>query len=113
MDAEMMQRLIDSPDDPKAMVAVAKGYLDGAVLRDPVAAEAWLMRAIEADHPVQSPRAMGLLARRILGRERVLSDGDVKDIRTRLCTAGGKERKELESLLALATSEQKYYPDNT
>lgn len=39
MDIAQMQRRIDGADSAAGMIAVAQGYLDGAVLRDTVAAE--------------------------------------------------------------------------
>lgn len=106
MERENMQQLIDAAKTPEEMIAVAQAYLDGRLLRDPVAAEAWLMKAIEAEDPVQSPRAMGILAVRILGASRVLTDQDYLDIRRRARTAVGRERQELLALLSLATEEQ-------
>lgn len=102
-----MQALIDHCGGPADMIAIARGYLDGAVLRDFVAAEAWLMKAIEAEEPQESPKAMALLAHRILGREAVLSDEDYQDIHRRADTAEGREREELLALLELGSERQK------
>lgn len=107
MDVERMQRLIDRGDRPEIMNDIALGYLDGAVLRDPVAAEAWLMKAIEAGDPRESPRAMAVLARRILGRGEILTDEDYLDIRSRAETAGEAEGELLDALLELASDRQK------
>ena len=107
MDIETMQLLIDGGSDPKAMLAIAQGYLNGTVLRDKVAAEAWLMRAIEAEDPLESPKAMALLATRILGKGEILSDQDYLDICRRSRTAVGQERKALLGLLELGSERQK------
>lgn len=107
MDIETMQLLIDRGNDPKAMLTIARGYLDGTVLRDKVAAEAWLMRAIEAEDPLESPKAMALLASRVLGKGEILSDQDYLDIRRRSRTAVGQEREVLLSLLELGSERQK------
>lgn len=107
MDIETMQLLIDRGSDPKTMLAIAKGYLDGAVLRDTVAAEAWLMRAIEAEDPLESPKAMAVLASEILGKGEILSDQDYLDIRRRTQTAVGQERETLLGLLELGSERQK------
>ena len=88
------------------MIAVARGYLDGAVLHDTVAAEAWLLRAIAREEPPDSARAMALLARRILGVAEPLSDADYLAIRRRLPSAVGREREELEELLRLGSRRQ-------
>lgn len=107
MDIETMQLLIDRGNDPKAMLTIARGYLDGAVLRDKVAAEAWLMRAIEAEDPLESPKAMALLASEILGKGEILSDLDYLDIRRRSQAAVGQEREALLGLLELGSERQK------
>ncbi|MDO5153411.1 MAG: hypothetical protein Q4D50_08620 [Eubacteriales bacterium] len=111
MEKEKMQKLIDSGNTPEAMIAVAQAYLDGGVLRDPVAAEGWLMKAIEAGDPVQSPKAMGILAVRVLGKDRVLSDADYRDIQRCVQSAEGAERQELLALLTLASEEQKVFEE--
>lgn len=111
MEKEKMQKLIDSGETPEAMIAVAQAYLDGGVLRDPVAAEGWLMKAIEAGDPVQSSKAMGILAVRVLGKNQVLTDEDYRDIRYRAQTAVGRERQELLALLSLASEEQKFFEE--
>lgn len=107
MDIIQMQRHIDTAKSAAAMIAVAEAYLDGEVLCDPVAAEAWLMRAIGTEDPVQAPNAMGLLAVRILRKEEVLSDSDYQDIRRRAQTAGDQEREVLLGLLELGSERQK------
>lgn len=107
MDIPQMQQRIDAAESAAAMIAVAEGYLDGEVLRDPVAAEAWLMRAIETEDPVQAPKAMAVLAARILKKAEVLSDSDYQDIRRQARTAAGQERDALLGLLALGSRRQK------
>lgn len=107
MDIEAMQLLIDSGGDPKTMLAIAEGYLEGAVLRDTVAAEAWLMRAVEAEDPLESPRAMAMLASRILGKEEVFPDSEYLSLRRRAETAVGQERISLLALLELGSDRQK------
>lgn len=106
MDIAQMQRRIDGADSAAGMIAVAQGYLDGAVLRDTVAAEAWLLRAIDREEPPDSARAMALLVRRILGVAEPLSDADYLAIRRRLPSAVGREREELEELLRLGSRRQ-------
>ncbi len=107
MKRKNMQQLICQAKTPEEMITIAQAYLDGQILRDPVAAEAWLMKAIEAEDPVQSPKAMGILAAQVLGVSRVLPDQDYLDICRRAQTAVGRERQELLALLSLATEEQK------
>lgn len=107
MDRETMQRLIDRCSDPKTMLTIAEEYLEGTVLRDAVAAEAWLMRAIEAEDPLESPKAMAVLASEILRKGEILSDQDYLDIRRQAQTAVGQEREALLNLLELGSERQK------
>ena len=97
MTAEELQRHIDNAGSAKDMVVIAKAYLDGSVLYDPTAAEAWLLRAIETEDPVVSAEAMGLLAECILCKP-AIPPQDAREIAARLETAQGEER---ETLLAL------------
>lgn len=106
MEREKLQLLIMRGEEPEIMLTIAKSYLDGDVVFDTVAAEGWLMKAIEADDPVVSPKAMAMLATRILGKKEILTDTDYQDIRNRVETASGEERKELETLLKLVGNEQ-------
>ena len=106
MNIIQMQQRIDAAQSAADSIAVAQAYLDGAVLRDMVAAEAWLMRAVEMEDPLESTRAMGILAERILGKE-PLSEQDCRDIRADAETARGREREALLALLELASSGQK------
>lgn len=107
MDITQMQQHIDAAESAAAMIAVAEAYLDGEVLHDPVAAEAWLMRAIETEDPVQAPKAMAVLAARILKKEEVLSDSDYQDIRRQAQAAVGQDRDALLGLLELGSERQK------
>ena len=101
MESQEFQQMIDSCTTAEHMVAIAGAYLSGTVVRDLTAAQGWLMKAIEADDPVVSPQAMGILARQILKRDRVIPPGDVPDLRSRWTLAEGREREELEALLKL------------
>lgn len=107
MDRKTMQQMINSPDTPEKMLTIAKSYLNGSVLLDPIAAEGWLMKTIEANDPVHSPRAMALLAMKVLGQETILSDEDYLDIQQRSKLAKGREKQELMELLSLGTRTQK------
>ena len=106
MDVKRIQQEIDGACSAAKMLAVARSYLDGDVLRDTVAAEAWLMRAIMREEPLDSVKAMAVWAREILGATEPLSDADYLDIRRQAQSAAGREREELEALLALASSRQ-------
>lgn len=101
MNQAELQKRIDNCSTPEDMTQIAQAYLDGTVLRDPVAAESWLLRAIDADDPVWSPRAMGILARRILGKEQIFGPGEIRELKRRAAQAVDRERVELEALLEL------------
>lgn len=101
MNLAQLQKRIDTCRTPEDMTAIAQAYLDGTVLRDPVAAESWLQRAIDADDPVWSPAAMGILARRILGKEQLYSPEELLALTGRAARAVGTEKTELDSLLEL------------
>lgn len=106
MNISTMQAMIDTCDSPADMTGIAEAYLNGAVLRDTVAAEAWLMKAIEAEDPAASPRAMAVLARSILHRP-LLTREDAEDIRRQAETAQGEQRQQLLDLLALNSETEK------
>lgn len=108
MNAKQLQRLLDM-DSPPAMLAAAKSYLRGDVLHDPIAAEAWLLRAVAAEDAKISPRAMGLLATRLWQIEEPLSDADYLDMCRRLQQTQGEERRTLLELLKLASERQKNF----
>ena len=101
MNLAELQKRIDTCRTPEDMTAIAQAYLDGTVLRDPVAAESWLQRAIDTGDPVWSPAAMGILARRILGKEQLYSPEELLALTVRAARAVGTEKLELDSLLEL------------
>ncbi len=107
MNLSTMQAMIDGCATPGDMTAIAEAYLSGAILRDTVAAEAWLMKAIEAEDPAESPRAMAVLAKFILHRP-LLTREDAEDIRRRAETAQGEQRQQLLHLLALNEKTKKH-----
>ena len=107
MKIQDIQQLIDHCHSPETMLAIAKTYLHGDILRDPVAAEAWLQKAIDANSPHASPRAMAILATEILGCRQAISDTDYQDICRRLKYAEGREREELLALLNAADESRK------
>lgn len=100
MEQKEMQRLIDGAE-PAAMLRVARAYLDGDILRDNVAAEAWLLRAVDAGEPVTAAKAMGVLARELWQIDEPLSDVDVRDLRRAAQEQGASQ--ELRALLELAS----------
>jgi len=107
MERAHLQRMIDGRKDVRQMLEIAVSYLDGTVIRDPVAAEAWLMKVINADDPSVSPEAMVILATRILGKNQIITEEDYQYMLRSLQTAGDRERLELETLLRLVENDQK------
>ena len=81
MTREEMQTLIDVAEKtPKEMRIIGESYLNGDVLKDKVAAEAWLNKVIETGDNVDSMMAMMLLAKKILGKENVILENDYEDM---------------------------------
>ena len=101
MNPAQWQHKIDFCSGAEEMVLIAREYLKGTLIRDPVAAEAWLLRAIEADDPVHSPEAMGILAREVLRKDRVIPEEEIPELRSRAAAAKGREKEVLEALLKL------------
>ncbi len=99
MTREELQERIDRARSPAEMLTIGEAYLRGEILLDKVAADAWLSRAVEAEDPAVSPRAMALIAKEILGKKRFLSPEDERDIRTALPTVNTDEKEALEALL--------------
>ncbi|MBE6925142.1 MAG: hypothetical protein E7466_07920 [Ruminococcaceae bacterium] len=107
MDTGQLQALIHSADTAEKMHAIAQSYLEGTVLQDSVAAEAWLLRAIELGDSVESVRAMGTLAK-LLGKTQILPPSELPELRRRLETATGQEKILLEALLELNNHSDTY-----
>lgn len=59
------------------------------------------MCAIETEDSLEAPKAMSILAGRILKKKEILSDSDYQDILSRVQTADDQEREALLALLAL------------
>lgn len=82
MTKEEIQKLIDKKDKtPEEMRMIAESYLKGEILQDHIAAEAWFQKVIETGDNKDSLIAMVLLARKIWGKEIVISEKDFEDMR--------------------------------
>ena len=101
MELEILQKTIDSCTEARDMITIAQAYLEGGPVCDRVAAEAWLTKAVETGDPICSPRAMALLARKILGKKQILLASEIPELRKAQETARGMEKTELEELLLL------------
>lgn len=100
MTKEEFQKKIDKPaKSSKDMREIGEAYISGEVLRDPVAAEGWLMKVIEGEDQVEAAYAMKRLAVDLLGKETVISHEDYLEIKKDLEHADEKMKQELEALL--------------
>lgn len=109
MKLQQLQNLIDQGQTLEEMMCIAEAYLGKGPIRDPTAAQAWLMRVIEAEDPIRSPQAMVLLAREILHTAPVFSEDDLTDIRAHLNMEKDPEKSQLQYLLKLAESNGNTY----
>lgn len=108
MKRDELQKMIDQSDhNAEYMRKIGESYLRGEVLRDLVAAECWLNKAVEMEDEKESVIAMALIARNILGKDQVFSDGDYLHMKKEYETAEGEKKKELELFLSFATDKQK------
>lgn len=102
MTEEQLQYLIAKGEHtPEEMCAIGESYLHGDVLRDPVAAQAWLMQAAESGENCAAVRAMELLARELWQVDEVLPGADWEAIRRDAQNAKGERAEYLHALLAL------------
>ena len=96
MNQKELQKRIDKPDHtPEDMRKIAEAYLRGDVLRDLVAAEGWLMKAIESEDGKESLVAMILLAKEILKKEHAISEADQADMEKSFAEGTEEEQEKL------------------
>lgn len=108
MKKEELQKMIKQKDhSPERMRKIGESYLEGDVLWDPVAAEAWLLLAIEQGESEDAIYAMEMIARAIYSQEKVISDKDYLDIFLEWKDAGPERKNYLEKMLKLGTADQK------
>lgn len=113
MTREELQKMINQSDKhARQMREIGQCYLRGDVLKDEVAAEGWLMKAIDSEDREEALIAMEILIKEILKKEQVLSDGDYLQMKKEYATAKGEKKKELELLLSFATDKQKGLKDD-
>ena len=109
MRKEDLQTKISQPDHTaKDMRKIAESYLRGDVLRDEVAAEAWLSRVIACEDGKESMIAMVLLAKEILGKERAVSEEDRAEIEK----AFGESEEEREKYLYIMRELNQFYGED-
>lgn len=120
---ELQEKIDTAGKDPQRNLEVAQSYLEGTVLRDPVAAEAWLQRVLELDEgeSLEAVEAMRLLGTEVWKKETVLTDADYEQIFQELQTmqqaaqfpdiqlqnTQGNRKEYLEKLEKLGTQEQR------
>ena len=108
MRKEDLQAKINQADHTaEDMRRIAECYLRGDVLRDVIAAEAWLSRAIACEDGKESMIAMVLLAKEILGKERAVSEEDRAEIEK----AFGESEEEREKYLYIMRELNQFYGD--
>ena len=96
MTREQLQKQIDKANhSAKEMRLIGEAYLRGDVIRDKVAAEGWLMKAVEMEEPVESALAMILIGREILGVEEIISERDFIDMQKEMKVSEKKEELEI------------------
>lgn len=105
---EELQKMINQANDrPEYMRRIGESYLRGDVLKDKVAAESWLIKAIKTEDAKEAPIAMAIYVKEILEKEQILSDEDYIQIKEEYELATGEKKAELEILLNFATLKQK------
>jgi len=103
-----LQKMIEQAERrPEYMRRIGEAYIRGDVLKDEVAAESWLMKAIETEDTKEASLAMELYVKEILKKEQILSDKDYLQIKEEYESAAGEKKAELEILLNFATLKQK------
>lgn len=101
MEREELQALLEkNTKTQKDMLLIAESYLRGDVLKDALAAEAWLHAVINEGETVEAVRAMELLGKQIIGAEEVLAPEDLAQIRRELETETSEERRRYLSALS-------------
>ena len=82
MTREEFQIQIDKENKtPEELRIIAESYLEGKIVKDLVAAEAWFQKVIETGDNKDSMIAMILLAKKIWGKEIVISEKDFADMK--------------------------------
>lgn len=95
-----------SVKDQRLMLEIGKAYLEGTVLKDLTAAEAWLTRAMCEEENALAVEAMELIGHHIAGKEQILTDEDYKNIREKLSDAAEGEYEYLRALESLGRKER-------
>lgn len=97
---DKLQELIDKMEKtPEEMRIIAESYLDGEVLKDYVAAEAWLKKVIDSGDNKDSVLAMLLLAKEILKVEEPVSEKDYQAMCEELQICQGEEKERVQEIL--------------
>lgn len=103
-----IQQMIDhSENHQRMMLEIGKWYLEGTVLKDFTAAEAWLTRAMNMEENALSVQAMELIGHRITGKVQILTDEDYRTIQKRLSDAPEEESEYLRALEKLGREERR------
>lgn len=96
MTREQLQKQIDKANHTaREMRLIGESYLKGDVIKDKVAADAWLMKVVEMEEPVESALAMIVIAKEILGVEEVISEKDYEDMKKEIKISEKNEELEI------------------
>ena len=102
-----LQDMIDHSDnDQKQMLEIGKSYLNGVVLKDLTAAEAWLTKAMNVEENALAVQAMELIGYHIAGREQILTDEDYQMILEKFSDPGEMDNEYLKALRNLGWDER-------
>lgn len=102
-----LQDMINHSDnDQKQMLEIGKSYLNGVVLRDLTAAEAWLTKAMHMEENALAVQAMELIGHHIAGREQILTDEDYQLILGQFSDPGGMDNEYWKALRNLGREER-------
>lgn len=102
MTREEIQIKIDKTEQtPEDMRLIAESYLRGDIIKDLVAAEAWFFKVIETGDNKDAMISMMLLAKKILGKEYVISKKELEDLERKQKLSEGEEKIKLNELLEI------------
>ena len=100
LEKKELQKLIDKEEKtPEEMRIIGESYLRGDVLRDNMAAEAWLQKVIDSGDSKDSIIAMTLLMREIYGIDNVISEKDYQTMQEELNNCKEEDRGKVKEML--------------
>jgi hypothetical protein len=102
MEQAELQKLISKENhSQQEALHIGESYLHGEVLKDLVAAEAWLLRVLDMGETEATVRAMELLQQEVWKEKSTLEKQDIQTIQQELTSAEGERKRYLEALLKM------------